>query len=213
VGRLLLAVLVAAARVSACSATHHSAASKGNTTSSSPRPRATTTTPAQRGSLSGISFEYPAGLHVDRIPVDEHYTQIIGYVSNEHLHQPCATTQDTTGTTTRCGWPLEHLSPGGVLVTWSFSLAPGRPTSSLMSVVPGAATVVDGRPAKLYITSEAGTVASDCYGLGAAVFVEGIVRPPGANNAPLFMRACLGRRALGAQRAIVAMLKSVRFTS
>ena len=153
--------------------------------------------PSRRGRsatrvLGGISFDYPARLHVDAIPVNEHYVQIIGYVSNERLHPPCTTTHSAGGTTVECGMPVRHLSPGGVLVTWSFDVAPGG-GRDLTSATPGTATVVAGRPAKLYITSDPTTVNNDCYGLGAARFMRAIVRPPRAQSATLFMLACLDR--------------------
>jgi hypothetical protein len=193
-------------------AAHHGAAPTTGRSSSSSLPTASLTAGVRHASLAGITFDYPSHLHVDPIPVDEHYVQIIGYVSNERLHPPCTTTHIAGETTTRCGMPVKHLSPGGVLVAWSFNVAPGG-GRDLMSSMPGVATVVAGRPAKLYIASNPTTVNNDCYGLGAARFVKASVRPPGANNATLFMLACLDRRALSQQPAIVAMLNSVRFTT
>jgi hypothetical protein len=61
----------------------------------------------------GVRFEYPRAWHVQR--VDDHalHWRGIADVGTDPMHAPCT----TTGTSKTCGWPLERLSRGGVVVT------------------------------------------------------------------------------------------------
>ena len=96
----------------------------------------------------------------------------------------------TSGTTTTCGWPLRHLRPGGVVVTWTADYMPGlgirRPPKGI----------------HLRITRP-----GNCRAFGATETVTGRLVTP--KHDVFLVNACLRAPGLGAdQRAVRAMLAS-----
>ena len=147
-----------------------------------------------------VSFDYPQSLDVDPIHVDEHYVQIVGYVSNRKLHDPCRVLPNGK----ECGFPLEKLSNGGVLVQWSFAV-PVMGVGNGFRDAPGAPTVVNGRPAKLSTSSASSSV---CTRLGGVRTVVAVIGLPQSETVD--MLACLGTRASSEASAVSAMFRSVR---
>jgi hypothetical protein len=192
--------------VSACS----SGGGKQSASTTSARHVSTTPSVLRHVSLVGchctpglrLSFDYPQSLHVYPIHVDEHYVQIVGYVSNRNLRNPCRTLPSGG----ECGYPLDSLSDGGVLVQWSFAVPAGGIDIPLREA-PGTQTVVDGRPAK--VASQSG--ASACPPLGGVRIVTAVIGLGGSQT--LDMSACLGRGALSEESAVLAMLRSVRISN
>jgi hypothetical protein len=162
-------------------------------------------------SLHGVSFDYPRRFHFDPITTNEHYITIIGYVSNQRVHQPCTTTNDAGVITTRCGMPLTHMTPGGVLVVWS---AAAPPASGLMSALPGTLRTVGGHAAKVSITSAGAAMDTSCVGIGGVRAIEAhvVIKAGEDGGSTLNMLACFDRNSLAEQAAVLAMLDSVRFT-
>ena len=52
------------------------------------------------------------------------FTNVLAFLSNQPMHQPCKTTRSGNSTTVRCGFPVKTLKRGGVLVMF---LAGGMP--------------------------------------------------------------------------------------
>jgi hypothetical protein len=165
-------------------------------------------------SLDGVSFDYPTRFHFDPITTNEHYITIIGYVSNQQVHQPCTTTNGPSGgISTQCGMPLTHMTPGGVLVVWSLAVPPGG-SGNLVSAMPGTPRIVGGHAARVNITSAGAALNTACVGIGGVRTIEAhlVIKAGGDGDSTLNMLACLDRNALAEQSAVLAMLDSVRFT-
>jgi hypothetical protein len=68
----------------------------------------------------GVSFRYPAGWQVQRESVQGLHFRPIVELGTDALHARCV--QSTDGMS--CGWPLERLSPGGMVAIVSASTHP-----------------------------------------------------------------------------------------
>ncbi len=148
-----------------------------------------------------LSFDYPPSLHLYPIHVDEHYLQIVGYVSNRNLHNPCHPLPNGG----ECGMPLDRLSNDGVLVEWSFDILMSPIGSGLGA--PASNAVVNGHPAEVTTTS----AYSACTPLGAARTIT--ARVTLSESEILSMFACLGPGARSEEPAVLSMLHSVHVTA
>lgn len=152
-------------------------------------------------SWNGGSFRYPADWHLSQFSVVSSFTLLIAVLSNQQVHDPCT----RTPTRVSCGEPLSHLSPRGVLVTWT---QPGIPGASIAQQ-PGTATTVNGRAARLLV---ADAPAAGCTSIsGTTAEVDATVLLDSSNHM-WQMRACIaGPNPHEAVETAVAIFGSARF--
>jgi hypothetical protein len=203
-----LAVLVTATSVGcACSSGRPHAKSRppaASTESTVP----TSATSIRHGSLEGVSFDYPTWLRLDPMRVDEHYTQIIGYLSNQALRNPCHTTAGAT----YCGMPLHSLRADGVLVEISEHV-PMLGFGNLVRQMPGTLRTIGGRAAKVWVISSSKPFSDPrCFDLGAARAIDGSIRVQGnaRGDTTLDVLVCIGPRSVAEQQAALAVINSIR---
>lgn len=150
------------------------------------------------GSL--LTFTHPVAwkAYPFRWPGELHFRPLV-YLSTQPVHNPCA----TTGNTTTCGFPVQRLEPGGVLVTWNASNPPA------VGLGPGAQTRVGGRPARRVDTAE-----GICSSIGADRTIEVLVETSPPPSTLTEFTACLRGPGLAANVARVdALLASTKFLS
>jgi hypothetical protein len=156
--------------------------------------------PLAQWSGSGLSFSYPADWTASKpvLPAETLHFHPIVYLSTQPVHAPCT----TTGNETDCGFPVDHLQPGGVLVEWSF------PYVGPLPVTPrGKPIQVGGNSA--WRTDKAG---GDCREIGADRTIEVDVKLAQSNFVAL--TACLSGPGLGkAEKSVDALLASTKFSS
>lgn len=148
---------------------------------------------------SFLSFGYPTAWKpfVFKITGTLHFDPML-YVSSQSAHQPC----DTTTSTTVCGWPVDHLQPGGTLIVWENR---GAPSWSLRTVA-GALLRVGGRPAKKIVSRP-----GQCGSIGADETIHVDIKRPLPDNWTAFT-ACLRGPNLGSgEREVSALLASTHF--
>lgn len=153
-------------------------------------------------SWNGGSFRYPAYWQLSQFNVVSSFTLLVAVLSNERVHDPCTRTPASVS----CGEPLSHLSPGGVLVTWTQLGMPG------VGIVqqPGTATTVNGRTARLRVVD----AAAGCVGISGTIAEVDATVLLDSSNHMWQMRACIaGPRSQKAVEAAVAMFRSARFDS
>ena len=150
---------------------------------------------------SGLSFSYPAAWTASRpvLPaVSLHFHPLV-YLSTQPVHAPCA----TKGSTTSCGFPVDHLQPGGVLVTWE--------TNGLlaMGLGPGTQLQVGGHPAVRQEQTH-----GECRTIGADRTIDVAIATDTLPSALTYFTACLRGPGLAqAEKSIDALLASTTFTS
>ena len=128
-----------------------------------------------------------------------HFNPIV-YLSTQAVSNPC----QVSGNDTTCGWPLEHLEPGGVLAVWQIPYA--LPGFSLRTQ-PGKLLEVGGVPAKRHDMS-----GGFCRSIGADRTINVVIKLGAGNYRQL--TACL--RAPGVaqnERRVDALLASTKFTA
>ena len=162
--------------------------------------------PATAGARSGsthyvgkrLAFTYPAQwLHYEYSVVSS-FSSAIVFLSTEGLHDPCT----RTATTTSCGWPLDRLGTGGILIEWSANAFPGW----TLAAERGTSTTIAGRPAKVRTESP-----GDCASIGAQVSVTAFIERPLNTYNWYQMLACVnGPNAGVAERQLMTMLATVR---
>jgi hypothetical protein len=150
---------------------------------------------------SGLSFSYPAAWKAHK-PIQPtaalHFNPLV-YVSTQPVHAPCA----TKGSTTTCGFPVDQLQPGGVLVTFE--------TNGLlaMGLGPGQQIQVDGHPAARQ--EKAG---GECRRIGADRTIDVAIATSTLPSALTYVTACLRGPGLAqAEKSVDALLASTKFTS
>jgi hypothetical protein len=150
---------------------------------------------------SGLDFSYPATWTVSR-PVRPtvalHFNPLV-YLSTQPVHAPCS----TKGATTSCGFPIDHLQPGGVLVTWE--------TNGLlaMGLGPGIQIQVGGHPA-----SRQEKTGGECRKIGADRTIDVTIATSTLPSALTYFTACLRGPGLAeAEKSVDALLASTTFTS
>ena len=151
-------------------------------------------------SNSVLSFSHPAAwkAYPFRWSGGLHFQPMV-YLSTQAVQDPCS----TKGNTTSCGFPVQQLEPGGVLVTWNASNPPA------MGLGSGSRIKVDGREAR-----RVDTQGGICRSIGADKTVDVLVQTS-ALPAPLTeMTACLRGPGLAQeQKSLDALLASTKFAS
>ena len=185
--KVVLTAVVLALAVSACSSGSGGLTFGSSAASSQCRNDAAVI--AYRG--HGIVFAYPPAWLHRRAGYMSPETQGFVDLSTQPMIDPC----HTSGTTTTCGWPLRHLRPGGVVVTWTADYMPGlgirRPPKGI----------------HLKITRP-----GYCRAFGATETVTGRLVTP--KHDVFLVNACLRAPGGGAdERAVRAMLASARASS
>ena len=168
------------------------------------RPTTTTSVATQRFVAAtdfGLTFDHPRVWSESRYRNSSSFSDLIVYVSNTKLHDPCTTTHVAGEVTTICGDPVTRLASGGVLVSWSNI---GYPHTG--PEIPHPNMTIDGRPAHVSV-SEPG----DCARLGAQeTMTVDIARPIGNHYE---MVACLRAPGVTRDEALIRqMLTSVRIS-
>jgi hypothetical protein len=150
----------------------------------------------------GLTFEHPQSWTEARYPESFTFSDLIAYVSNNRLHNPCTTTDFSGVVTTTCAEPIPRLGPGGVLVSWSNI---GYPHTG--PEIPHPNLTIDGRPAHLSVTQP-----GDCARLGAQETVTVDIARPVDNHYE--MVACLRDPGVAGNETLVRqMLASVRISA
>ncbi len=127
------------------------------------------------------------------------FSDLIVYLSNAPLHDPCT----TIGGTTTCGRPLAKLRPGDVLVSWNNVGFP-----HVGPEIPHPNTTIGGQPADLEATRPGDGM---CTSLGQDETVTADIARPQGNHYE--MVACLRGPNLARNEALVRqMLASTRVT-
>ena len=136
-----------------------------------------------------LNLAFPSAWRQAHYRKSSSFTDLLVYLTNERLHAPC-----TDGS---CGYPIDRLSPGGVLVSWS---ANGFPDWTLAHAR-GQVITVDGRPAKLLHDPGA------CSDIGADVSVVVDIPRPAATENFYELVACARQPGAGtAERLVNRML-------
>jgi hypothetical protein len=73
----------------------------------------------------GTSFRYPSCWTLSNYTEETTMTTAVAFLSNQPMHQPCKTTHSGGSTTISCGFPVETLKRGGVLITFVAGGMPG----------------------------------------------------------------------------------------
>ena len=155
--------------------------------------------PLQNYSGSGLSFSYPAAWTAYPGKQAALHFQPLVYLSTQPVHDPCS----TQGNTTTCGFPVDRLKPGGVLVAWQRYGIPA------MGLGPGSRIRVGGDPAT-FVDKPSG----ECRKIGADRTIQLVVETSPPPAAFTYLTACL-REPGAAQnaRAVKALLASTKFLS
>jgi hypothetical protein len=151
----------------------------------------------------GISFRYPSGWHLTRFAVNTSLSNLITYVSNVSVSDPCVRAPSSTA----CDLPLAWLPHRAVLVTWTAQAFPG--CCWTLRSAKGAALTVHGRRAKLLVIHGRGNACP-------AATEENIQLVPArsATNNWCQMLACLhGPRLAQLSGDVMTMVHSLRTTS
>lgn len=147
----------------------------------------------------GLSFNHPVAwkAYTPVLPsVVLHFNPLV-YLSAQSVHAPCT----TKGSTTSCGFPIDHLEPGGVLVTWE--------TNGLLatSLGPGSQIQVDGHPAV-----RQKKMGGECRTIGADVTIDVAVETKPLPSALTYLTACLRGPGLAqAEESVDKLLASTKF--
>jgi hypothetical protein len=149
-----------------------------------------------RYSGPSVSFTHPAAwkAYAPQGPSALHFNPWV-YLSTQPVHAACSTHANITS----CGFPVRHLAPGGVLISWLVYGIPAR------TLGPGTPVRVGGRPAR-----RVETAGGACRKLGADRAIDVAVgRTPGT---PVYFTACLRGPGLAQEtKSVDALLASVKF--
>jgi hypothetical protein len=150
---------------------------------------------------SGLSFSYPSAWTASKptLPtVALHFNPLV-YLSTQPVHAPCTTKGDTTS----CDFPVDHLQPGGVLVTWETNGLPA------MGLGPGRQMQVGGHPA---VRQE--KAGGECSKIGADRTIDVAIATHPLPSALTYFTACLrGPGLADGEKAVDALLASTTFAS
>jgi hypothetical protein len=170
---------------------------------SSPAPTTTMTPPTSLTTFRNayLEFRHPQDWKplTFRIPPTMLHFDPMLYLSTQPGHNPCR----QAGNVTSCGWPVDHLAPGGVLVMVENEGFPGL----MLPKRTGTSLRLDGRPAKRVVTRP-----GDCRTIGAdeTVSIE-IARPQVADNLTSVTACLRGPNLVDHERELDALLASTRF--
>jgi hypothetical protein len=154
--------------------------------------------PLVRYSSSVLSFTHPADWKAYPFRWDGglHFQPLV-YLSTQAVHDPCS----TQGNATSCGFPVDRLRPGGVLLTWNASSPPAT------GLAAGSRIRVDGQPARR--VDSAGGI---CRSIGADKTVDVFVQTRPLPSTPTELTACLRGPGLAQEeQTLDALLASTRF--
>jgi hypothetical protein len=149
---------------------------------------------------SFLSFAYPAAWTAypyEKVP-ELHFRPLV-FLSTQPVHDPCS----TQGNETTCGFPVEQLQPGGVLVMWQMNGIPA------MGLGPGTPIRVGGHPA---IRNE--TAGGECRSIGADRTIDVAVELSPLPSPLTYFTACLrGPDLEQSEKSADALLESTKFAS
>jgi hypothetical protein len=149
-------------------------------------------------SSSVLSFTHPAAwkAYPFRWAGGLHFQPLV-YLSTQPVHDPCSTRESTTS----CGFPVDRLQPGGVLLTWNASSPPAT------GLAAGSRIRVDGHPARRVDSTD-----GICRKIGADRTIEVLVQTRPLPSTPTELTACLRGPGLEQEEQNVdALLASTRF--
>jgi hypothetical protein len=156
----------------------------------------------EKYSSSRLSFTHPAAWATYANPGAPgfHYQPIV-FLSTQPVTAPCS----THGMATSCGFPVKHLQPGGVVISW---LVYGIPVAGLRDA-PGTPTRIGGLYAKR-VTSQPG----DCRAIGADRTIQVQIGSRTGTSVPTVFIACLRGPGLAAnERRVDALLASAKLAA
>jgi hypothetical protein len=148
---------------------------------------------------SYLMFSAPADWHshVFKARPSPHETPLV-YLSSQPVHDPCRPAAGGTA----CGWPVDRLQPGGVLIVWENRTFPGWSLES----VQGKAASVGGRAAR-----RAALQPGECATIGGDETIELAIRRP-VPSSWTSVTACLRGPDLAKEAdRLDALLTSTRF--
>jgi hypothetical protein len=152
-----------------------------------------------RNSVLTLSRPVTWNAYVFRAGVTPHVRPLL-YLSTQPAHNPCR----QNGSSAVCGWPVEELKPGGVLIVWENRRFPGWSLGSAS----GTFLRVGGRRAKR-VSARPG----ECSAIGADETIEVAIKRPLVNSWTA-VTACLRRPHLAdSERQISALLASTHFVA
>ncbi len=150
----------------------------------------------------GLTFAHPRVWTESRYSMRSSFSDLIVYLSNAPLHDPCTTTLTPQSLATTCRPPLEKLSPGQVLVSWSSVAIPHAGPE-----IPKLTTTIDGQPAEVRTD-----LTKECASLGGQESVTADIASTSSGHYE--MVACFRGPNLSATDALVRrMLSSARITA
>ncbi len=151
------------------------------------------------GNVGTLTFSHPRAWRESHYTRVSSFTDLIVYLSNAPLHDPCT----RIGGTTTCGRPLAKLRPSDVLVSWENV---GFPHTG--PEIPRANTTIGGQPAELEVARPGDGM---CTGLGQTESMTADIARPQGNHYE--MVACLRGPNVTRDEALVRqMLASTRVT-
>jgi hypothetical protein len=148
---------------------------------------------------SVLAFSHPVAWspYVFKATATPHVNPLL-YLSTQPAHDPCK----QQGSSSVCGWPIDELRPGGVLIVWENRTFPGWSLDSASGTV----LRVGGRRAK-----RASVHPGECSSIGGDETIEVTIQRPVANSWTA-VTACVRRPHLAeSERRIFALLASTRF--
>ncbi len=155
----------------------------------------------------GMTFRYPSAWRSQPYQVVSSFSGLITYLSTETLHNPCTTHSVNAGTEVDCGWPIGHLGPNDVLITWNSYGMPGHRLTAPNTTVGGHPATVHSGPADDPCAKIGGMRSVD-----AAITQNPTLAPSGGNDNLIQMSACIsGPGTDRAEADVIAMLDSVHF--
>lgn len=117
-------------------------------------------------SWNGGTFRYPVGWRLSTFNDVSSFTDLVAYVSNYPINDPCT---HALGGTTCEPTNMARLGAGGVLIGWDIYGFPGYDIDK----APGTPTSIDGRPARIKVGPAA--AGSACAVIGASEEVDVVV--------------------------------------
>jgi hypothetical protein len=163
-------------------------------------PAASKRPPLAKYASSSVSFSHPAAwqAYPFRWPGELHFRPLV-YLSTQPVENPCS----AQGNTTTCGFPVQRLERGGVLITWNAS---GPPAVTLGR---GSQITVDGRPAR-----RLDAAGGPCRGIGADRTIDVLVATRPLPSTLIEFTACLRGPGLAENvKRVDALLASTKFLS
>ena len=160
-----------------------------------------------------LSFDYPAGWYSQRFDYPLTFdpdAEVVPFIGSDSMRDACRAEDGASpgpGVSITCGWPLDRLSDGGVLLTWW--VASGERWSP--SLPSGTPVVVGGRTASLRADRP-----GICSSLGAAETIRVDVPSPAPPERTYNLTACIrgtGRSLAVAEQQVLDVLWSVAFRS